>query len=211
MVVDVGEVRLADLHELRRADVPARGRVEGRRLRRSSCDPALPHGDLHRRQAAAAGHQEPAVQRLQVHRSRARSRSTSSRRRGGWNPENEELNRAASVLAFSVTRHRHRHPAGQAADHLRGVPAGRRQHQPQVRRHRPGPGDQPRDRPAAGRRDPPGQLARQGEHVHALPAAELRAAEDARARPAPAVGPAADRDSASAASARPGAPAPQRR
>ena len=41
-------------------------------------------------------------------------------------------------------RHRHRHPAGQAADHLRGVPAGRRHDQPQVRRHRPGPGDQPR-------------------------------------------------------------------
>ncbi len=81
------------------------------------------------------------------------------------------------MLAFSVSRHRHRHPAGQAADHLRGVPAGRRQHQPQVRRHRPGPGDQPRDRAAAGRRDPPGQRARQGQHVHALPAADLRAAE----------------------------------
>ena len=33
MVVDVGELRLADLHELRRADVPARGRVEERGLR----------------------------------------------------------------------------------------------------------------------------------------------------------------------------------
>ena len=90
--------------------------------------------------------------------------------RGGWNPENEELNRASAVLAFSVTRHRHRHPAGQAADHLRGVPAGRRQHQPEVRRHGAGPGDQPRDLAAAGRRDPPGELARQGEHVHPLPA-----------------------------------------
>ena len=33
-------------------------------------------------------------------------------------------------------RHRHRHPAEQAAPHLRGVPAGRRHHQPRVRRHR---------------------------------------------------------------------------
>ena len=33
VVVDVGEVRLADLHELRRADVPPRRRVEGARLR----------------------------------------------------------------------------------------------------------------------------------------------------------------------------------
>ena len=42
VVVDVGELRLADLHELRRADVPARRRVEGRGLRRSSWTPALP-------------------------------------------------------------------------------------------------------------------------------------------------------------------------
>ena len=33
----------------------------------SRLDPDLPQVDLHRRQAAAAGHQEPAVQRLQVH------------------------------------------------------------------------------------------------------------------------------------------------
>ena len=49
--------------------------------------------------------------------------------------------------------HRHRHPGRQAADHLRGVPAGRRHHQPQVRRHRPRPLDQPRDRAPARRRD----------------------------------------------------------
>ena len=60
----------------------------------------------------------------------------------------------STVVAFSVTRHRHRHSRRQAADHLRGVPAGRWHDQPQVRRHRPGPVDQPRDRAAAGRRDP---------------------------------------------------------
>ena len=64
--------------------------------------------------------------------------------------------RGAGVLGV---RHRHRHPAGQAADHLRGVPAGRRQHQPQVRRHRPGPGHQPRAVAAARRRDPAGRPA----------------------------------------------------
>ena len=37
---------------------------------------------------------------------------------------------------------------------LRGVPAGRRHHQPQVRRHRPRPVDQPGDRAPARRRDP---------------------------------------------------------
>ena len=50
-------------------------------------------------------------------------------------------------------RHRHRHLRRQAGAHLRGVPAGRRHDQPQVRRHRPGPVDQPRAGPAARRHD----------------------------------------------------------
>ena len=73
-------------------------------------------------------------------------------------------------------------PAGQAADHLRGVPAGRRQHQPQVRRHGPGPGHQPRAVAPAGRRDPPGQHARPRQHLHALPA--RKATRAAARRPA---------------------------
>ena len=82
-------------------------------------------------------------------------------------------------------RHRHRHRARKAAADLRGVPAGRRRHQPQVRRHRPRPGDQPRAGDAARRRDPPGQQARAGQHVHALSAAAptpARRADDARPR-----------------------------
>ena len=63
--------------------------------------------------------------------------------------------------------HRDRHRPGKAAPDLRGVPAGRRRHEPQVRRHRPRPGDQPRAGDAARRRDPAGQRARQGQHVHA--------------------------------------------
>ena len=55
---------------------------------------------------------------------------------------------ADGVLAFEVTDTGHRHPAGAAADHLRGVPAGGRHHQPQVRRDRPGVVDQPGDRAA---------------------------------------------------------------
>ena len=51
-------------------------------------------------------------------------------------------------------RHRHRDPQGQAEAHLRGVPAGRRHHQPALRRHRARPLDQPRDRAPARRRDP---------------------------------------------------------
>ena len=52
--------------------------------------------------------------------------------------------RAETAVAFAVDRHRHRHRAREAEADLRGVPAGRRRHQPQVRRHRPRPGDQPR-------------------------------------------------------------------
>ena len=59
-----------------------------------------------------------------------------ARASGGWSPDTTRSNAAAAVVAFAVHRYRHRHPGRQAADHLRGVPAGRRHHQPQVRRHR---------------------------------------------------------------------------
>ena len=62
--------------------------------------------------------------------------------------------RQGGVIAFSVVDTGIGIPQRQAAADLRGVPAGGRHHQPQVRRHRPGPVDQPRDRAPAGRRDP---------------------------------------------------------
>ena len=81
------------------------------------------------------------------------------------------LDRAADgVIAFAVTRHGHRHSARQAAAHLRGVPAGRRHDQPQVRRHGARPLDQPRDRATARRRDSRREHAGHGQHVHAVPA-----------------------------------------
>ena len=189
VVVDVGELRLADLHELRRADLPPRGRVEGGRLRdRAATRPAARRSSPTRSGCSRSSRTCSPTRSS----SRTRGRCRSDRRAGARRLEPGERGpqpRPRRCWRFSVIGHRHRHPAGQAADHLRGVPAGRRQHQPQVRRHGPGPGDQPRDLPAAGRRDPPGQLARQGQHVHALPAADLRAAEGRRAssasRPAP--------------------------
>ena len=51
-------------------------------------------------------------------------------------------------------RHRRRHRARQARVDLRGLPAGRRHDVAQVRRHGPGPVDQPRDLAPARRRDP---------------------------------------------------------
>ena len=134
----------------------------------------------HRRQAAAAGAQEPALQRLQVHRAgRGHAAHRPAPRRAGA-PSTRPLEPRARGDRLRGHRHRHRHPAGQAADHLRGLPAGRRQHQPQVRRHRPRPGHQPRDRAPARRRDPAAdERARRGQHLHPLPAPELRAARAA--------------------------------
>ena len=82
------------------------------------------------------------------------------RRRAAGAPDHPVLNARAGGRRLRGDGHRHRHPAGEAADHLRGVPAGRRQHQPQVRRHRPRPRDQPRAGEPARRRDPAAQHAR---------------------------------------------------
>ena len=161
VVVDVGELRLADLHDYVERTFRHVAEAEERRLRASTSTPTLPRVDPHRREAAAAGHQEPAVERVQVHASGAACRSTIERAPTRLEPRaTRRSNRADVGRRVLRHRHRHRHPARQAADHLRGVPAGRRQHEPQVRRHGPRPGDQPRDRAPARRRDPPREHAR---------------------------------------------------
>ena len=83
----------------------------------------------HRLQAAAAGSQEPALQRLQVHRARRRA---AERDRGTKRLEPRASRAPAGPRRHRVRSlgHRHRHPARKAEDHLRGVPAGRCQHQP---------------------------------------------------------------------------------
>ena len=72
--------------------------------------------------------------------------------RSGWTPGHPVLDHAADRRRIRGRRHRHRHFAGQAAHRVRGVPAGRRGHVAQIRRHRPWPCDQPRDRRPARRR-----------------------------------------------------------
>ena len=110
----------------------------------------------------------------------------------GWSSGCHALEPGRGRDRLRGQRHGHRHPRGQAQDHLRGVPAGRRDHQPQVRGDGPRPVDQPGDRRAARRRDPGRQHRRPGEHVHALPAPGLHApgprrrGPGRRGRPAPA-------------------------
>ena len=67
-----------------------------------------------------------------------------SRPDSGWSPANGRSTGPQRGDGVQHHRHRHRHHAGDAAAHLRGVRPGRRHDGPPVRRHRPGPVDQPR-------------------------------------------------------------------
>ena len=78
----------------------------------------------------------------------------------GWSPDHSVLKAAKRAMAIAVTDTGIGIPRRQAEADLRGLPAGRRHHQPQIRRHRPRPVDQPRDRAPARRRDPGDEQAR---------------------------------------------------
>ena len=119
--------------------------------------PAARHGQ--RPEAAAADPEEPAVQRRQVHRARPRRACGSASPRRAGAPITRCCSKRPAGGRLRRRGHRHRHRAGEAAADLRGLPAGRRRHLAQVRRHRPGPGHQPRAGGAARRRDQAGQRA----------------------------------------------------
>ena len=101
---------------------------------------------------------------------------------GGWSAGPSDPRPRADGGGVRGQRHRHRHPAGEAAHHLRGVPAGRCVDQPQIWRHRAWPRDQPRTVEPARRRDPAAQQARRGQHVHAVSAARLYRSGDREPR-----------------------------
>jgi signal transduction histidine kinase len=126
----------------------------------------------HRLQAPAADRQEPAVERLQVHREGRRQPARRGRHQR-LEPGPSGAVEGADGGRDRGHRHRHRHFRREAEDRVRGLPAGRRRHRAQVRRHRPGPGDQPRARRRARRRDPPGEQAGRRQFLHPVPAAGL--------------------------------------
>ena len=176
VTVEAEEVFFANLLDMRRPHLPARGREPRpvvRRPGRSAASAARIVTDSKRLQQVLKNLLSNAFKftaqggvRLNVS---AVSRRLDARPSG---PQPGGARRRLRGLG-----HRHRHPAREAADHLRGVPAGRRQHQPQVRRHRPRPGHQPRAGQPARRRDPAAQHPGRRQHVHALPAAALRRAD----------------------------------
>ena len=132
-----GRVRGAAVHAPQgdpRAHLPPRGREPQADLHHQfRC--ASGARDHHRLQAPDADPQEPAVERVQVHRSRRRAAARRGRR-GRLEQRSSGAQPGAAGDRVLGQRHRHRHSGGKAAHHLRGVPAGGRRHRAQVRRHR---------------------------------------------------------------------------
>ena len=174
MDVHTAEVSVAEeLASLERSFMPVAAE-KGLTFELDFAESALPDG-LHRPAAAPAGPEEPALERVQVHRD--------GRRRPQGRPgtpgapvrqrDPRERRPRGRVLGRG---HGRRNRRRQAARDLRGVPAGGRDDEPPLRRHGARPVDQPRDRAPARRRDPCRVDPRRGQHVHALPAGRLRRA-----------------------------------
>jgi hypothetical protein len=77
-----------------------------------------------------------------------------------------EKDSAIVDLHVSRFRHRHRDDAGTTGQTIPGLHPGRRFNEPEVRRHRTGPGDQPQALPTDGRGHHGGKRARQRQHLH---------------------------------------------
>ncbi len=179
-------------HGLRRPQLSARRRVPQAPVRRHRRSGHTSH-DADRRQALAAGSEEPALERIQVHRARPGQLAGASGCRRVEPGERDSGTSPFGPRAFRG-RHRSRDLSGKAADRFRSFSAGRRVDQPQVRRHRPRPRHQPRDRSRAGRRAEARERSGQGKRVHTLPAGDVRAGEvGALSRREPAAGRSAGR------------------
>ena len=164
--------------------LPAGRRAEGRSTSTSSSTAELPPDDRRptrsgcsrcSRTCSPTPSSSPSTGTVTLARRRPPRRAGSSRPR-------DPRRAPTTVIAFAVTDTGIGIPQRQAAAHLRGVPAGRRHHQPQVRRHGPRAVDQPRDRAAARRRDP----RRERRRARAAPSPSTCRATTRPPRPSPA-------------------------
>ncbi len=171
VTVDAEEIAFTNLVEM--VARPFRHEAENRQLSFDiNLDPNLERTITTRLEAVATSAQEPVVERIQVHR--ARQRPADHFIGAGRLELRASRSRAGSGGgSLRSLRFRHRHSAREAEGDFRGFHAGRRQHQPQIRRHRPGSRHQPRAVQPARRRDSPAQHAQCGQHLHALSSAQV--------------------------------------
>ena len=102
VTVDAEEIFFTNLLDTVGAAVPARGRKPQAVVRcRGRSRPRPQHH--HRLEAPAAGAEEPAVERLQVHRSRAACGFSVAPAIGGWSADHPMLSNAPTVVAFEVS------------------------------------------------------------------------------------------------------------
>ena len=102
VTVDAEEIFFANLLDM--VARPFRHEAENRRLsfRRADRSASQPQ-PRHRLEASAAGAQESALQRLQIHRAGRRALEASPPLSGGWSADHPILKGAASVVAFEVS------------------------------------------------------------------------------------------------------------
>ena len=163
MDVHAGELSLTPAGRLRRGHVPAADHGRGLGFERRGRARTLPrtlHTDEQRLQQILRNLLSNAVKFTELGRVRLRVEPVDRHRFP------TPTCAAPDVVAFSVVDTGIGIAAEKLRVDLRGVPAGRRHHQPQVRRHRAGPVHQPGDRPPARRRDRGGEPGRAGQHLH---------------------------------------------
>ena len=102
VTVDAEEILFPDPAGHGGAHLPARGR-NAKAFFRSADRSEHTAQHHHRPQAPAAGAQEPALQRLQIHRAGRRASCTVSGATSGWKPGPSGAHQAAQVIAFEVS------------------------------------------------------------------------------------------------------------
>ena len=125
VTVDAEEIGFANVIEA--VARPFRHEADARQLNFAvSLDPALGRTMLDRLQAPAAGAEEPALQRVQIHRPGRGAASRSALCTKAGIRDHPVLGQAGQCGGVRSVRHRHRHPGGKAEADLRSLPAGRR-------------------------------------------------------------------------------------